>query len=173
MKRPNAGAVNINRGRKTRCRSQVSVELIAPSQDAIGQDGSPVQLDQASSPAEVCEREQSTELSTGTSLPKHSEQRCRSRRSARRPPSSLSSVRRPQAPGNTDTLTLIRRLELVDRGIRPLELAALLGIGKSTLYDWVDAGTIPAYRHRGVIFFDPALIAGWLRRQATQRPPAV
>jgi excisionase family DNA binding protein len=82
-------------------------------------------------------------------------------------------VRRPQAPGNTDTLTLIRRLELVDRGIRPLELAALLGVGKSTLYDWVDAGTIPAYRHRGVIFFDPALIAGWLRRQATQRPPAV
>ena len=56
--------------------------------------------------------------------------------------------------------------------MRPLELATLLGVGESTLYDWIEAGTIPAYRHRGVIFFDPALIAAWLRRQATQGPPA-
>jgi excisionase family DNA binding protein len=69
--------------------------------------------------------------------------------------------------------TFVQRLESIDRGLRPLQLAALLGVGKSTLYDWVDAGTIPAYRHRGVIFFDPAMIAMRLRRQATQRPPAI
>lgn len=71
----------------------------------------------------------------------------------------------PQAAA---TLTLVQRLESIERGMRPLELATLIGVGKSTLYDWVDAGTIPAYRHRGVIFFDPALIAAWLSRQATQ-----
>jgi excisionase family DNA binding protein len=65
-------------------------------------------------------------------------------------------------------LTLVGRLEAIDHGIRPLELAALLGVGKTTLYDWIAAGTIPAYRHRGVVFFDPAMIAAWLRRQSTQ-----
>jgi excisionase family DNA binding protein len=65
-------------------------------------------------------------------------------------------------------LTLVERLEAIDHGIRPLELAALLGVGKTTLYDWIAAGTIPAYRHRGVVFFDPAMIAAWLRRQSTQ-----
>lgn len=48
-------------------------------------------------------------------------------------------------------LTLVERLEAIDHGIRPLELAALLGVGKTTLYDWIAAGTIPAYRHRGVV----------------------
>jgi excisionase family DNA binding protein len=65
-------------------------------------------------------------------------------------------------------LTLVERLEAIDHGIRPLELAALRGVGKTTLYDWIAAGTIPAYRHRGVVFFDPAMIAAWLRRQSTQ-----
>lgn len=93
----------------------------------------------------------------------------RTRTRGRRPFKSRSRTPKDgtQAPGHAGTLTLVGRLELVKRGMRPLELASLLGIGKSTLYDWVDAGTIPAYRHRGVIFFDPALIAIWLRRQAT------
>jgi excisionase family DNA binding protein len=64
-------------------------------------------------------------------------------------------------------LTLVQQLESIKHGLRPTELAPILGVGKSTLYDWVNAGTIPAYRHRGVIFFDPVLIASWLRRQAT------
>lgn len=73
----------------------------------------------------------------------------------------------PKKGGQTQ-LTLVERLEAIDHGIRPLELAALLGIGKTTLYDWIAAGTIPAYRHRGVVFFDPVIIAAWLRRQSTQ-----
>jgi excisionase family DNA binding protein len=52
-------------------------------------------------------------------------------------------------------------------GIRVVRLAGLLGVGRSTLYDWIEAGTIPSYRHRGVIFFDPVVVAGWLRQQAT------
>jgi excisionase family DNA binding protein len=63
-------------------------------------------------------------------------------------------------------ITLIEQLDTFGRGMRPRELATLLGIGRSTLYEWVEAGTIPAYKHRGVVFFDPAMIAIWLRRQA-------
>lgn len=70
----------------------------------------------------------------------------------------------------TKPITLVERLEAMQHGIRIAELAALLGTGRTTLYDWVEAGTIPAYRHRGVIFFDPVVIAGWLRRQATMIP---
>jgi excisionase family DNA binding protein len=58
----------------------------------------------------------------------------------------------------------------MQHGIRIAELATLLGTGRTTLYDWVEAGTIPAYRHRGVIFFDPVMIAAWLQRQATINP---
>jgi excisionase family DNA binding protein len=76
---------------------------------------------------------------------------------------SIPTKREGQTP-----LTLVERLEAIDHGIRPLELAALLGVGKTTLYDWITAVTIPAYRHRGVVFFDPAMIAAWLRRQETQ-----
>ena len=61
--------------------------------------------------------------------------------------------------------TLIEKLDSFGKAIRPRQLAGLLGIGRSTLYDWVQAGTIPAYQHRGVVFFDPAVIAMWLRQQ--------
>ena len=76
---------------------------------------------------------------------------------------SISARGEAQTP-----MTLVERLEAITHGMRPLELAALLGVGRSTLYDWIAAGTIPAYRHRGVVFFDPAMIAAWLRRQSTQ-----
>ncbi len=100
---------------------------------------------------------------------------CRQQRppAKRRCKTRLSAMKGvPQVSTTTGIQTLIQRLESIQRGIRPLELAAILGLGKTTLYDWIAAGTIPAYRHRGVVFFDPALIAIWLRRQATQGPPA-
>ena len=84
---------------------------------------------------------------------------------------STSSAGGSQPVAGSAAPTLVERLQNMKHGLRPVELALLLGVGKSTLYDWVDAGTIPAYRHRGVIFFDPALIAAWLRRQATKQHP--
>jgi hypothetical protein len=60
--------------------------------------------------------------------------------------------------------TLIEKLDSFGKAIRPRQLAGLLG-GRSTLYDWVQAGTIPSYQHRGVVSFDPAVIAMWLRQQ--------
>jgi excisionase family DNA binding protein len=80
---------------------------------------------------------------------------------------STSSGRGSQPVAGSATPTLVERLQGMKHGVRPAELANLLGVGKSTLYDWVEAGTIPAYRHRGVIFFDPALIAAWLRERET------
>lgn len=71
------------------------------------------------------------------------------------------------AETSSQPMTLVERLETMTKGIRIAELAVLLGTGRTTLYDWVEAGTIPAYRHRGVIFFDPVVVAPWLRRQAT------
>jgi excisionase family DNA binding protein len=71
-----------------------------------------------------------------------------------------------QASLVVDPRTLIEQLDAFGSGMRTRQLAALLGIGRSTLYEWVGAGTIPAYKHRGVVFFDPAMIAIWLRKQA-------
>ena len=145
----------------------------SPARDVDGaQSTTSVPLNQAGASAVRCEREQPTEVNGGQSVVRRNERRCRSPRSKPRSASTSSRGSTLQSPGSTGTLTLIQRLESIDRGMRPLELSTLLGVGKSTLYDWVDAGTIPAYRHRGVIFFDAALIAAWLRRQATQRPPA-
>jgi excisionase family DNA binding protein len=87
---------------------------------------------------------------------------------------SSGGARRPRRSARTsrpaslvvDPRTLIEQLDAFGSGMRTRQLATLLGIGRSTLYEWVAAGTIPAYKHRGVVFFDPAMIAIWLRRQA-------
>jgi len=99
------------------------------------------------------------------------ERNCRTSQEANgaRRSSPNGKYRRPSRPtlAPSQPLTLVERLQSIAGGIRIAELAALLGTGRSTLYDWVEAGTIPAYRHRGVIFFDPVVIAMWLRQQAT------
>ena len=164
--------INSKTARKARCHSQARIEDSFPVRNAKDEQAGPsVPLGQERSPAISSEREQLIELSVERSPEKRGERRCRSPRQNRRARSTSSRGSRPQTEGSIGTPTLVQRLESIDRGMRPLELAMLLGVGKSTLYDWVDAGTIPAYRHRGVIFFDPALIAAWLRRQATQGPP--
>ena len=163
---------NSNSGRKARCRLQGRIEDNFPMHNPNDAHEVPfVPLDQASSPATSSEREQLIELSSKESSVRRGERRCRSPRQNRRARSTSTRGSRPPTERSIGTPTLVQRLESIDRGMRPLELSMLLGVGKSTLYDWVDAGTIPAYRHRGVIFFDPALIAAWLRRQATQGPP--
>ena len=99
-----------------------------------------------------------------TILPKP-KRRCRQREGSG---ASKRSRRSPQALRKEFVFgpsTLIEKLDTFGKAIRPRQLAGLLGIGRSTLYDWVQAGTIPCYQHRGVVFFDPAVIAMWLRQQ--------
>ena len=116
-----------------------------------------------------------------TSQPQAEEQtdlapRCRSilpkRQRRCRQPEGLGAAKRSRRSSQTlrqefvfGPRTLIEKLDAFRNAIRPRQLAGLLGIGRSTLYDWVQAGTIPSYQHRGVVFFDPAVIAMWLRQQ--------
>jgi len=100
-----------------------------------------------------------------TILPKR-QRSCRQREGSgdvKRPRRSARKFRQEFVFG---PMTLIEKLDAFGKGMRARQLAALLGIGGSTLYDWVKAGTIPAYKHRGVVFFDPLEIANWLRQQA-------
>ncbi len=169
MEGQNAIATTNNPGRKLRCRFQAGRRAEAPSHVRDEQDESSVR--QTTSPAQELSPEPPTDVAAATVSRARHDRRCRSPRS----PKARNSLARRSSPQKRDAgaLSLVQRLEAIDRGLRPIELAALLGVGKSTLYDWVEAGTIPAYRHRGVIFFDPALIAAWLRRQATQGSSAV
>jgi excisionase family DNA binding protein len=100
-----------------------------------------------------------------TILPKRQRSDCLrdSSGGARRPRRSARTSRQAPLVGPR---TLIEQLDAFGSGMRTRQLAELLGIGRSTLYEWVEAGTIPAYKHRGVVFFDPAMIAIWLRQQA-------
>ena len=99
-----------------------------------------------------------------TILPKQ-QRRCRQRKSSG---TSKRSRRSPQALRQKFVFgpsTLIEKLDTFGKAIRTRQLAALLSVGRSTLYEWVEKGTIPAYKHRGVVFFDPLKIAMWLRQQ--------
>jgi excisionase family DNA binding protein len=100
-----------------------------------------------------------------TILPKQqrSEQLQKSSGHSTRPRRSQAASKHPSM--GADHSTLIEYLEAFGKGMRARQLAALLSVGRSTLYEWADAGTIPCYKHRGVVFFDPAIIAIWLRQQ--------
>jgi excisionase family DNA binding protein len=82
-------------------------------------------------------------------------------------PGRLPATPSSRALPSPGPMTIMERLETMNGSMRIALLAVLLGVGRSTLYDWVEAGTIPCYRHRGVIFFDPVIIARWLRQRAT------
>jgi excisionase family DNA binding protein len=99
-----------------------------------------------------------------TILPKQ-QRRCRRRESS----GDAKRSRRPARNFSQEFVfgprTLIEKLDGFGKAMRPRQLAGLLSIGRSTLYEWVEKGTIPAYKHRGVVFFDPLKIANWLRQQ--------
>ena len=42
------------------------------------------------------------------------------------------------------------------------EVAELLSVDRSTVYDWARAGTIPSYRMGRVVRFDPEQLEHWL-----------
>ena len=65
--------------------------------------------------------------------------------------------------------------ELLNSGdlIAPEELAAGLRVARVTVYQWVRRGVIPHLRLEGVVRFDPAEVAEWLKgkhRAATKAP---
>jgi excisionase family DNA binding protein len=54
-------------------------------------------------------------------------------------------------------------LETIDHGMTTTELAAALGVSRSSIYDMAQAGRIPCYRVGTHVRFDPHIVAVWLR----------
>lgn len=59
-------------------------------------------------------------------------------------------------------MSLPERIEAIDHAITVAELAALLHLGKTAIYDLVRRNAIPHYRLAG-LRFDPQELAHWLR----------
>jgi excisionase family DNA binding protein len=65
---------------------------------------------------------------------------------------------------------LATRIERWPHALTAPELADLLGLGKTTIYDFTKRGGIPHYRMAGSIRFDPATTAMWLRNREVAFP---
>jgi len=60
---------------------------------------------------------------------------------------------------------LVTRLKQRSGAIRVSELARILTMSRTTVYQMVEAGRIPHYRIGDSIRFDPVRIASWLAEQ--------
>jgi excisionase family DNA binding protein len=65
---------------------------------------------------------------------------------------------------------LATRIERRTRALTAPELADLLGLGKTAIYDLAKRGGIPHYRVAGSIRLDPATTAAWLRQRQVAFP---
>jgi excisionase family DNA binding protein len=63
------------------------------------------------------------------------------------------------------TMTLIDKLKTIDRALTVPELAKLLHLGKTAIYDMVRRGAIPCIRFGYSVRFDPQEIAEWLQKR--------
>jgi excisionase family DNA binding protein len=69
-----------------------------------------------------------------------------------------------------ETGDLATRIERWPHALTAPELADLLGLGKTAVYDMAKRGSIPHYRFAGSIRFDPATTAVWLRDREVAFP---
>ena len=65
---------------------------------------------------------------------------------------------------------LSTRIERWPGALKAPVLAALLGLGKTAVYDMAKCGRIPHYNLGGAIRFDPAITAAWLRNREVAFP---
>ena len=65
---------------------------------------------------------------------------------------------------------LATRIQRWPHALTAPELADLLGLGKTTIYDLAKRSGIPHYRMAGSIRFDPATTAAWLRNREVAFP---
>ncbi len=64
-----------------------------------------------------------------------------------------------------ETCDLATRIEHWPHALTAPELADLLGLGKTAIYDLAKRGGIAHYRVAGSVRFDPAKTAAWLRER--------
>ena len=61
------------------------------------------------------------------------------------------------------SLDLPSRIERRRKALTVPELAGIIGISDSKLYEFIKQGHLPSYRIGGAVRLDPALVAKWLR----------
>lgn len=66
-------------------------------------------------------------------------------------------------------MNIIEKLRSMDHALTVKELASLLTLGKTALYDLVRRGAIPHFRVGYMVRFDPNEIANWI--QGRRLPP--
>lgn len=81
---------------------------------------------------------------------------------SRRPRKAMPAVSMPYPPVPDLASELERRTGL----IAVPEMASILGLARSSLYDYVAAGRIPHVRIGSAIRFDPRVMAHWLREHS-------
>jgi len=69
-----------------------------------------------------------------------------------------------------ETCDLATRIEHWPHALTAPELADMLGLGKTAIYDLAKRGGIPYYRVAGSIRLDPATTAAWLRNREVAFP---
>jgi excisionase family DNA binding protein len=62
-------------------------------------------------------------------------------------------------------LSLADRIEAIDHALTVKELAPMLSLSLTLLYNRAREGRIPSYRIGGSVRFDPHAVAEWLRAQ--------
>lgn len=70
-------------------------------------------------------------------------------------------VTSPEVPCDLPT-----RIEKMDGALTVPELAELLWLGRTAIYDMVNRGVIPHMRIGGSIRFDPIVLARWIRERS-------
>lgn len=73
----------------------------------------------------------------------------------------------PNASATTGGSDLASRIEKWPGALTALELATLLNMGKTAVYDMAATGRIPSIKIGATVRFDPATTAAWLRSRMT------
>jgi len=63
---------------------------------------------------------------------------------------------------------IIDQLDSMDHALTVKELAVILHLGKTVIYEMVRRRTIPCIRFGYIVRFDPHEIAEWLRNRRTE-----
>jgi excisionase family DNA binding protein len=74
------------------------------------------------------------------------------------------------SPQYRNNLAIVEQLERIDHALTVKELAPILSMSETKLYDMARAGRIPSYRIGGGVRFDPRAVARWLESKAIVVP---
>jgi excisionase family DNA binding protein len=61
--------------------------------------------------------------------------------------------------------TIVEEIRASKSALTVPKLATLLSLGKRTVYDHIDSGSLPAYKIGTSLRLDPATTADWLERR--------